>query len=455
MKRSSQRRLDEAGYGAGALAAGSFATLPGLILLYYMTDTLAIPAAIAGIVVFIPKLCEVLLNPVVGRLSDRTRTRLGARRPWILAGALLFPLAFVATFWTSLSGVPAAIWVALAFSAASVSFSAFVVPWSSLPAEIAPDTQSRTSMAAWRIAFLAIAILISGGLAPNIVEGADDARSGYRAMALFMGAVMVAGGLTAALLGGRRSTPATTLPAPEGGFRAGVRLLMTSPPLIAMFWLVALTEIAAAVSLASAPYLADYVLGDPGQVAVLFVLLTIPLLITMPAWRRAALRLGKRRALRIALLIFAAGALLLSGVSVAPEAAVSWIAYVSLFVMGVGFAGTSMLPQAMFADTLAYEASVRGESSAGAMTGAWNAAEALAGGAGAATFALVLSLAGFISAGEDEIVRQPAVAITAIALAASLIPAAAALIAWLPLGRFTLAEEKVDAVVHVPGAEAP
>lgn len=453
MNRSSGHRVDDAGYGAGALATGAFGTLPGLILLYYMTDTLAIPAAVAGVVVFIPKLCEVLLNPLVGRLSDRTRTRFGARRPWILVGALIFPLAFAATFWTPLSGAPAAVWVAVTFSIASMFFSAFVVPWSSLPAEIAPDTEARTSMAAWRIAFVAIAILISGGLAPAIVEAAGDARSGYRAMALFMGGVMMAGALTAVFLGGRRSTPVTTLPAPAGGFRAGLRLLVTSPPLIAMFWLVALTEIAAAVSLASAPYLADYVLGDPGAVAILFVLLTIPLLITMPAWRRIALGLGKRKALRLALVIFAAGAVLLATVTIAPVAAKTWIACVSLFIMGIGFAGTSMLPQAMFADTLAYEGTRRGESSNGAMTGAWNAAEALAGGAGAASFAFVLTLAGFISAGEDQIVQQPATAIIAIALAASLIPAAAALIAWWPLGLFTLAEETVDAVVQGPSAE--
>ena len=442
------RRLDEAGYGAGALASGSFATVPGLILLFYMTDTLAIPAAVAGFVVLLPKLFDVFLNPVVGRLSDRTTSRFGARRPWILFGGVVFPLAFIAMFWTPFSGNDAAIWVAVTFTIASLSFSAFVVPWSSLPAEIAPDTRARTTMAAWRIAFLAIAILLSGGLAPTIVENASDVRSGYRQMALTMGGIMIAAALFVVLVGARRSTQSTTRPAAAAGFRASYAMLRSSAPLRSMFWLVCLTEVASAVSLASTPYVANYILGDPGAVAPMFIILTIPLLVTMPVWRSLAVRHGKSTALCIALAIFALGALVLASLSIVPDNLKLATAYTAALITGIGFAGTSMLPQAMFADALAYETAIRDESSTGAMVGVWNAAETISGGVGAATFALVLSISGFISAKEGETVVQTSTAIAAIVLAAGLIPAIAALIALVPVRAFSLSEAEVDAATQ-------
>lgn len=445
MKNVKTRHIDEASYGIGALASGSFATVPGLILLYYLTDTLAISAAVAGFIVFIPKLFDVFVNPMVGRLSDRTQTRFGARRPWIIAGGLLFPLAFIATFWTPYSGQAAALWVAAAFTVASMSFSAFVVPWSSLPAEIAPDTRSRTNMATWRIGFLAIAILLAGGFAPGIVEDASDARTGYRDMAVTMGMMMLVAVLIVGFIGARRSTQATTRAAAPAAFGASLAILRSSPSLRAMFWLVGLTEVSAAVSLASTPYLADYVLGDPEAVAPMFVALTIPLLLTMPFWNALAKKRGKRSALSTALLIYAAGALMLAALSVAPVDARMWLTYVAVFIIGTGFAGTSMLPQAMFADALAYETSLRGESCVGAVVGGWNAAETIAGGLGAAAFAVVLSLTGFISTGEDAVVQQPAAAIMGIVFAASLIPAWAALIAQYPLRGFKLIEADVDA----------
>ncbi|WP_229954253.1 MFS transporter [Parasphingorhabdus litoris] len=440
----SKHFVDDAGYGVGALASASFATVPGLLLLFYLTDTLAISAGLAGFIVFLPKLFDVFVNPVVGRLSDKTRTRFGARRPWMIVGGILFPLAFIATFWTPYSGNTAGVWVAVSFALASLTFSLFVVPWSSLPAEIAPDTNARTSMAAWRIAFLSIAILLSGGLAPLIVEDAADARSGYKVMALTLGCMMMVATLLVTFFGARRSQPGTTLPAPAGGFRASVGVLKSSQALRAMFWLVALTEIAAAVSLASTPYLAKYVLGDSGAVASMFIFLTVPLLITMPVWRSIAVGRGKRPMLRTALLIYAVGSLSLVALTAFPVDSRQWLAFASVFVVGVGFAGTSMLPQAMFADALAYEASTSGVSNTGSMVGAWNAVETISGGLGAATFALVLAMTGFISTGNDSIARQPQAAILGIVLGASLIPALAAFLAQYPLREFNLSEAKVD-----------
>lgn len=97
------------GYGLGSLCTGTFATVPGLILLYYLTNVLAVPAAVAGAAVFLPKAWDVLINPLVGAVSDRSRLRGGPRRPFLLLGACTLPPLFALIFAAPpLRGAPAA-----------------------------------------------------------------------------------------------------------------------------------------------------------------------------------------------------------------------------------------------------------------------------------------------------------------------------------------------------------
>ncbi len=86
------------GYAIGSAGTGVFSTVPGLLLLSFMVRQLEIPAAIAGFVLLIPRLWDVVTDPFIGSLSDRSFTRWGARRPWMLAGSLTLPLAFFLLF---------------------------------------------------------------------------------------------------------------------------------------------------------------------------------------------------------------------------------------------------------------------------------------------------------------------------------------------------------------------
>src|SRR5262244_1211818 len=86
------------GYATGSLVTGSFGTVPGLLLLPYLTDTLGVAAGLAGLLVLLPKAWDVVVNPVAGRLSDRTTSRWGARRPYLLFGGLSLAVLFASIF---------------------------------------------------------------------------------------------------------------------------------------------------------------------------------------------------------------------------------------------------------------------------------------------------------------------------------------------------------------------
>ncbi len=67
--------VERAAFGAGSLATATYAVVPGLILLYYLTNVLGVAAGVADLVVFLPKLLDLVYNPIVGRLSDATTSR--------------------------------------------------------------------------------------------------------------------------------------------------------------------------------------------------------------------------------------------------------------------------------------------------------------------------------------------------------------------------------------------
>ena len=87
-----------AAYAAGSFGTGVFSTVPTVILLYFCTEILALPAAWATVIVFVPKIWSMIWDPWVGAWSDRTVTRIGRRRPFMIVGTLGMPLAFVAMF---------------------------------------------------------------------------------------------------------------------------------------------------------------------------------------------------------------------------------------------------------------------------------------------------------------------------------------------------------------------
>lgn len=419
------------GYGLGSLCTGTFATVPGLILLYYLTDVLAVPAAVAGFAVFLPKAWDVLVNPLVGAVSDRSRLRGGPRRPFLLVGACTLPPLFALVFAAPpLRGAAAAGYVAVLFLLAATAYAVFQVPYVTLPAEMTEDAGERGRVLGWRVGFLGVAILLSGALAPAIAHAGGDTPAGYRLMG-----VAVAGLIAVGMFGAWAATkgaPTVARSEAEPTLRAQLAAVREHRPfrrLVAMWTLQAL---AVGVMLAGVQYFATYTLGSATAVTPLFAALIGPLVLVMPLWNRLSRRYGVRAAQWCASLLFTAGSLLLA---LAPVAGAG-VGYGAVAVVGVAYAGLQLLPLNMLAETLAADVVRTGRRRAATFTGLWTAAETLAFALGAGVFALVLAVTGFRSSDAEHQVAQPEAALTGIALGMSLLPALLAAASLWPLHRY-------------------
>ncbi|MCP2031507.1 Na+/melibiose symporter-like transporter [Okibacterium sp. HSC-33S16] len=431
-------------YAIGSLGTGGFATLPGLVLVYYLTDTLGLGALIAGLVVTAAKVWDVLIDPVIGTRSDHSLATTGSRRRLMLLGGSFLPIFFILTF-----AVPAganallsALWVLLAFLACATAFSLFQVPYIALPTELAPGYHDRTRLLTWRVVVLTIAILLFGAGGPLLRGAVEDSRLGYLLMALVAGLVIGAGMLVASMVAPR--SPALTkrgsLPAYRESYRAGITILRRSQPFRALLGTFMLQGLATGLMLAGAQYVATWVLRSEDAVTLLFVVLIGPALLLAPLWGTIARRIGKERAFRIASALFTLAALSMVGLMWVPGA---WI-YLPVALAGAAYAGMQTLPMAMLPDVISHDAQRHGAGKAGIFGGVWTAGETTGMAFGATVLTLVLAITGYTEHVAGEVVEQTPTAVAGIILAFSVVPAALMAASLVTLGKYRLRQSDID-----------
>lgn len=422
------------GYSLGSFVTGAFGTVPGLLLLPYLTDTMAVPAAVAGAIVLVPKAWDVLFNPVAGRLSDGSLARTGSRRRFLLRGgigvAVMFALLFAhpgfAAVWLDAG------YVVLAFFLCATAFAFFQVPYNALPAELTGDYRERTRLTSWRIAFLALAILVSGGGAPAITEAVGGV-AGYRVMGVAVAVIMIAGTIGVYL--GTKGAPVGALREPTPGWRELLATMRSWRPFRWLLGVYFIQSLGIGTLLAGVSYVARWVLDDPGLQTFLFAGFVGPALLVMPVCIRLADRWGKLVCLRLFTLTFAVALLGLLGARVLPLPVV--FAFVAL--AGVGYAGIQVFPLAILPDLITAEEERTGATRAGIAAGVWTAGETLGLALGPGLFGLILALGGYVST-VDSGAAQPGSAVTAIVVGFSLLPAILVLLA-LPLLRRKVLED--------------
>lgn len=406
-----------AGYAAGSAGTGIFTTVPGLILLFYLTDVLGVAAALAGFLVVAPKIWDVLFNPYVGAWSDRQATRTGRRTGLMLAGAVSLPVAFALMFAGVGTGPGGAVWVGGAFLLAATCYALFQVPYVALPAEMSEETAERSRITGWRIIALTLGILVGGALAPVIVDAMGGGVDGYRVMGIVVGAIMMLAMLTAAL---STRWVASRPGEQQLGFAAAVRLGVGNRPYGLLLTAFVLQALGIAVALASIAYVCTYFLGDYALTSLVFVAFVAPSAIVVPLWVSAGNRYGKWRVMLANtgafVVLFAAFAV---GVWMESAPAVLVVA----LGLGACYGGSQVLPLAMLTDAIVSDEGRTGQRQAGAFTGVWTAAETAAFALGPGVLALFLAVSGFQSSTFEEPVTQGTSALVGIVLAAGLLPA--------------------------------
>ena len=191
------------GYGVADFGGNLFFTATAFVLMNYLTDTVGLSAALAGIALMVGRIWDAFYDPIIGFLSDRTKTKMGRRRPFMLGGAIPLFIAMIIMFTNpSLvigSGISQAVlflYTMIVYIILCTAYSTVNIPYSSLGPELTTDYNERTSLNGYRFAFAGIGTLMGAALALPIVAMAPDKNLGFVLMGTIFGAVLLVSTLT-------------------------------------------------------------------------------------------------------------------------------------------------------------------------------------------------------------------------------------------------------------------
>jgi len=385
------------GFGAGSVGTAAFVVVPQLFLLYLSTELLGIPAFWAGILLFIPKIWEFLIDPYIGRVSDNLRGRWGRRKPFLVFGAFSFCLTFIILF----SPVHSDDWLIsfslllLAYLACTTAFSLFAVPYISIPADLTEAPNERTRIVAFRMTGSAIGILLAGGCAPLLVYHFGGDLAAYQKMAVVLSVALLICMLLP-LISLPKDTPADRSDH-HAGFFTQLANVRTNGPFLNLVLVFVLQVTAMSASIALLPYFVTYNLGrTEADISTIYIVLTLASLVSYPMWTNISNKLGKAPAYLCALLLCAFG---FSAFYAAPLIEF-WPAMLIVAVIGLANGGAQLIPFSLFPDLI--QARSTSADQEGMYTGLWVSSEKLGLALGAAVAGIFLSFGGYIAGTGDQ-----------------------------------------------------
>jgi GPH family glycoside/pentoside/hexuronide:cation symporter len=385
-------------YNAPTLGIGFMFFLVGLQLMKYATDVLLISPAVMGTIFGVSRIWDAISDPIAGYWSDRTNTRMGRRRPWLLASVA--PIAVVNWMvWSppeALSGRALEAWMAVGVIGFYSAMTIFVVPHASLGAELTTGYHDRSRVFGVRHALWSTGnVLALVGMYFLIVASqrfAEDGGAAARSTA--GGQALLAAAVTAALLvwsvARLRERPDYQGRGASSPWRATSDVWRN--PHARLLLIVFLIENLGAATIGILTlYIAEYIVGTP-RLAPLYILAYMAAsILSVPMWMPLARRFGKKRLWIFSMLLTAVS---FGGMFFLQEGSVVLI---SVLAVTAGLAGGcgGMIGPSVQADVIDYDEYRTGERKEGAYFAAWNFVFKCAFGITLFLTGWVLELSGF------------------------------------------------------------
>ncbi len=372
--------------------------LTTIYLIKFATDVLLIAPAVMGALFGLSRVWDAISDPLAGYLSDRTRTRLGRRRPWMLASALPIGVTFV-MLWAppaGLAGPSLVVWMGLALFLFFTATTAFGVPHEALGAELSKDHHDRTRIFAIRFVIGTLGTFLSlGALSLMSTEGVtvgEAERAGLRSTALYLALSI---GLGSAVLIAFSSLRMRERAEHQG--RGGTRMgrafgdVFRNPHARLLLVVFLIENLGTAAIGMLVPYVTQYIVKAPEVTSVILLLYFVPAVLFVPLWIPLSRRLGKKR-----LWIFSMSAMTFAftGLFFVGEGYVALLGALGL-IGGVGGGCGAVVGPSIKADVIDYDELVTGERKEGSYFAVWNFVRKSAFGLTAMLTGFALQASGF------------------------------------------------------------
>jgi sugar (glycoside-pentoside-hexuronide) transporter len=360
-------------------------------LLYFYTDVFGLSAAAAGGVFLVARIVDAITDPMMGMIAERTSSRWGRLRPYLLLGAVPLALVSILTFTVpDLAESGKLVWAYLTYVGFGVVYTVVSIPYSALTASLTDDHHERTLLSTIRMAFaFAGGYVISVGMLPLMGIFETPAAGFQAAMVIF--AVVATGllALTFASTKERIRPPASQ----QLSFSDSLKAVYANPPLLIVIVLFTCGMLSFTVRQTVTLYYFKYNLGREDLIAAFFGI-TFPIMfVGLLAVPKLAGKLGKAGGIVAGAIVTILGCL---GLYFTPYDAIPWIFFWSC-VVALGGTPIAVLGWAMIPDTVEYAQWKLGLRADGAIFSFASFFQKLAKALGGAGVAGALAVAGYVA----------------------------------------------------------
>jgi GPH family glycoside/pentoside/hexuronide:cation symporter len=405
---------EKLGYGLGDTASHFVWDMVGFWILIFYTDTFGISAAAAGTIMLIARLWDMASDPIMGVIADRTSTRWGKFRPYLLWVAAPYALLAVMAFSTPDFGPTGkVVYAGVTYLLLMTAYTAINLPYSSLGAVMTADGYERASLNTYRFICAFAGQLVVAGLALTMARqlgGGDDAR-GYQLTLVVFGAISFVFFMIAFVSTTERIQPPVSQ---RSSLREDLRVLFANVPWMVLSVVGLLSFVMFALQNASVAFYFKYYVGDAENVQLFNVIGSLALIAGLPFSRPLAQRFGKRN-------VFI-GSSLLSGIAfglIVLPGARDLVTIYALNILGkIAYAPAVPLLWTMLADTADYSEWTSGRRATGLVFSASTFAQKGGWGIGGALAGWILAAFGYA----EQSAVQSAEAVTGIRLMVSVFP---------------------------------
>lgn len=412
------------GWSLGTLAMSTLLNTQTALLMAFLINVIGIAPAIAGSLLFFSKIYDGITDPVMGIISDKTSTRLGRRRPYLIAGGLMCAIAVLAMFSIPpLEGFWLHAWIFGVLILAATAYTVFNVPYMSMPAEMVTSPYERSKLMSYRVAWIALGTFVGVALAPRLIAyfrdtGGMAEADAFRMMSYAAATIIVVASLSCFVA--TRDAPATQQSKKRVPLREQARFALRNRPFMMLLGIKYLGLYSLSATVATNIFFVRQVMQQSEAIMLYYGLAyMIGSLTALTPWVLISKRLGKPRTLALSAAMAATVSLtwFLSG----PSEPI-WVYMLRAFCLAACNGGLLLMGQSLLPDVIDYDYQRTGLRREGLYAGMYSFVEKLAFATAPLTLGVLLSQMGFIR-GLPRTATQPESALLAITIAMALIPA--------------------------------
>lgn len=402
-------------FGAGDLATNIAWGAMSTYIIFFYTDIIGAAAATIGTILLVSRLLDGVSDVAMGAVVDRTRSKHGRARPWVLWLAIPFAVALILVFTVpDVSATATVVYIAITYNVLVLVFTAIVIPYGTLNTRITRDFDERSRLNVTRMFGASLGVLLVTVLALPLVNSLGGGQRAWILAFVIFGAVASVLFLTT-FLNTRERIVDVTRNIKQPGLVESLKLAVRNRYWVILFAIFIVFSFAESLYTGASAYFARYFLGDTSFVAMMSFMLYIPALIGMLFMQPIYRRFGKVAPMIIGAVIFVIGS-----VVIAIDPTNIYLAAAGSIIRGIGRIPIFGAIWGMLPDTIEYGEWKNGRRLEGVLYSAGSMGQKAGYGFGAAAIGWILGAAGYNGLAES----QPDSAIQAISAVFIYVPLA-------------------------------